>query len=126
MQNQTYRQSPNKMMLFFFVSMVLILFLFVLGTTLSNLIALGLSISTSYVGFVSKVHLTLPENEISLSHFEKTKTLRWSDIGELTDYKLWMKMSNYQNDVEISINCLLKNYSEIRQFISRKRPDLFN
>ena len=93
-----------------------------LGNWIQNLMGPVLFLLGIYISFISKVTLKISEKEIHLTKFEKTKMLRWDEISEINDYKLWISMIDSHNNIRITINSLLESYSEIRDFIARKRP----
>ena len=119
-----YKSSRTKLILLIYGSMITTILLVLSGNLALNILGICLTFFTVYVSFISKKIITLSDTDIVQTHFEKVKTLKWNEISNITDYKLWIKVSGQSEGAVITINSLFENYSEIRNFISGKRPDL--
>jgi hypothetical protein len=69
---------------------------------------------------------TISETEITSGNILGSRTLAWSEINRVSGSGYRIKLHNTDGDVTVSPSAQLPEYEEIVDWISRKRPDLFN
>lgn len=120
-----YRSSKIKTVLFLYSSMILALVLMLNGWVL-NILGVCLSFFTVYIVFMSKKVIATSDIDISQTHYEKTVNIKWTEIGRIMDFRLGLKIYNHNENEVITMNVLLDKYSEVRNLIIQKRPDLID
>ncbi|MCI0557800.1 MAG: hypothetical protein MN733_04840, partial [Nitrososphaera sp.] len=94
----------TKTLLFIYMSMFTIMTLFWWDNTLNVVVGLGLAISTAYISFIAKRMIVLSETEIIQVYYDKITTLSWSEIASITDYRLWIKLSDSTESKQVMVH----------------------
>lgn len=69
---------------------------------------------------------TISDDEISTQNILGTKTLRWSEINQVSGRGYGIKLHDIDRAQTVAPNPQLPGYPEIVEMIGMKRPDLFN
>lgn len=68
----------------------------------------------------------LSEDEISTQNLLGTKTLRWSEINQVSGKGHGIKLQDIDRSLTVAPSPQLPGYPEVIEWIGMKRPDLFN
>jgi hypothetical protein len=68
----------------------------------------------------------ISEDEISTQNLLGTKTLRWSEINQISGRGYRIKLQDIDRGITVSPSSQLPGYPEVLEWIGRQRPDLFN
>lgn len=127
---RVYKTSP----LLFIIIIIFFLFLlgilvFVFGSDIAGfLIPLVIfTLITFGVVLVTLMSKTIVSNdEISVQKLFGAKTLRWTEISQVSGWGDRMKLQSRDEDVTISVSPRLPGYEDVIDTVGTKRPDLFS
>jgi hypothetical protein len=87
-------------------------------------LAFGLIFMIAIFSMTSKTIIS--DDEISTQNLLGTKTLRWSEINQVSGRGYDIKLQDIDRAVTVAPNPQLPGYHEVIEWIGLKRPDLFN
>ncbi len=125
-----YKNSP-----FLFIFMLLIFGVLFVGLvsamgreTWYILLPFGLAFGTIFlIAIFSLTSKTIiSDDEISTQNLLGTKTLRWSEINQVSGSDYRIKLHDRDRSLTVSPSSQLPGYVEVIEWIGNKRPDLFN
>ncbi len=125
-----YKSSP-----FLFIFMLLIFGVLFVGLvsamgreTWYILLPFGLAFGTIFlIAILSMTSKTIiSDDEISTQNLLGTKTLRWSEINQVSGKGYIIKLQDVDRSITVAPKPQLPGYEEVIEWIGMKRPDLFD
>jgi hypothetical protein len=121
-----FKPSRTKLIFLLYSAMIVSILLVFWGGLIFNIAGVCLSFLAAYIAFISKRTIAVSSSEIAQVFYDKSKTLRWNEIVRISNSHLWLTIYDFAETDPIIIHILLAKYSELREFIAQKRPDLMS
>jgi hypothetical protein len=129
-ESRIYQGSafPYIRMFLVFVTIFVVLFFVVEPENRYAMIALGSTVGIILIFMIFSMlsRATISDDEISTQNLLGTKTLRWSEINQVSGRGYAIKLRDTDRNLTVAPTPQLSVYEKLIDWIGVKRPDLFN